>query len=318
MKTNWDRRDWLATAASMLTLGFASVSRADEPEETGDLGGGEPFQYGLNTSTLQGFKLPIEDELKLAAKAGYAAVEPWVRELEAFEASGKPLEELGRRILDLGLVVPSAIGFFEWAVDDAERRKKGLQDARQAMERVRKIGGTRIAAPASGVTDVEGMDPRVLAERYRAVLDLGDEMGIVPEVEVWGFSKTLSRLGEAAYVAIESGHPSACILPDVYHLYKGGSGLSGVRLLSGRAIPVFHMNDYPAQPPRETITDADRVYPGDGVAPLGDLMRDLKAIGFDGVLSLELFNKEYWKQDPETVAKTGLRKMKEVVRGALG
>ncbi len=185
------------------------------------------------------------------------------------------------------------------------------------MEMVRQIGGTRIAAPASGATDVEGIDLRRLAERYRAVLDLGDEMGVVPEVEVWGFSKTLTRLGDAVFVAVESGHPSACILPDVYHLYKGGSNLSGIRLLSGRAIPVFHINDYPAQPPRETITDADRVYPGDGVAPLGDLMRDLREIGFNGMLSLELFNREYWKQDPETVARTGLQKMKAVVREAL-
>ena len=55
-----------------------------------------------------------------------------------------------------------------------------------------------------------------------ALLELGDEVGVVPEVELWGGSKTLHRLGEAALVAIESGHKSACILPDVYHLYKGG------------------------------------------------------------------------------------------------
>ena len=52
------------------------------------------------------------------------------------------------------------------------------------------------------------------------------------------------------------------------------------------------MNDYPADPPRATITDADRVYPGDGIAPLGELVRILQAIGFHGYFSLELFNRE--------------------------
>ena len=58
------------------------------------------------------------------------------------------------------------------------------------------------------------------------------------------------------FVAIESGHPKACLLPDVYHIYKGGSDFAGLGLLSGSAIQVFHVNDYPADPPRETINDA--------------------------------------------------------------
>jgi sugar phosphate isomerase/epimerase len=77
------------------------------------------------------------------------------------------------------------------------------------------------------------------------------------------------------------------------------------------------MNDYPAEPGREAITDADRVYPGDGVAPLGPMLRDLRDVGFDGYLSLELFNPTYWKQDPGLVVRTGLQKMKDVVTAAM-
>ena len=69
------------------------------------------------------------------------------------------------------------------------------------------------------------VDLLAAAERYRALCELGEQMGVVPQVEVWGFSKTLKRLGEAVLVAVESGHPEACVLPDVYHLYKGGSRL---------------------------------------------------------------------------------------------
>ena len=139
---------------------------------------------------------------------------------------------------------------------------------------------------------------------------------MVPELELWGFSKSMSRLGEVMFVAVESGHPSACVLPDVYHIYKGGSDFTGLGLINGASIQVFHMNDYPADPPRETIGDADRVYPGDGVAPLGDILRMLHSTGCHCMLSLELFNREYWKQDPAEVAKTGLAKMRAAVDGA--
>ena len=54
-------------------------------------------------------------------------------------------------------------------------------------------------------------------------------------------------------------------------------------------------------------------YPGDGVGPLKALFGTLRAIGYRGYLSLELFNREYWRQDPLTVAKTGLEKLKAAV-----
>jgi sugar phosphate isomerase/epimerase len=115
---------------------------------------------------------------------------------------------------------------------------------------------------------------------------------------------------------MESGHPNACVLPDVYHFYKGGSDPRGVRLLGKDAIGILHVNDYPAKD-RAGITDADRVYPGDGVAPLKQLFRDLRAIGYRGMLSLEVFNRDYWRQDALAVASTGLEKLRSAVRASL-
>ena len=80
---------------------------------------------------------------------------------------------------------------------------------------------------------------------------------------------------------------------------------------------MFHMNDYPASPDRANIGDADRVYPGDGVAPLDQILKDLNGKNSPIVLSLELFNRDYWKQDALKVAKTGLEKMKASVKKAL-
>ncbi len=289
----------------------AGIPRAD----AGAAAGKGQFLLGLNTSTIRGQKLSIVEEIELAQKAGYQAMEPWIDELERYAKSGGSLEDLGKRFRDAGISVESAIGFFEWVVDDPERRRKGFEDARRAMDLVRKIGGKRLAAPPAGATDRAMTNLSSIGERYRSLLELGDQAGVVPQVEVWGGSKTLGRLGEAAQVAIEAQHPNACILADVYHLYRGGSGFAGIKLLSPASIHVFHFNDYPADPPREKATDADRVFPGDGVAPLGALLRDLAAGGFHVTLSLELFNRKYWSEDPQTVVRTGLEKMKALVQG---
>jgi len=308
MKLELSRRELLGGAAAAVAAASACAAPADDNPE--------PFLYSLNTSTIRGQMIPIDQEVTIAARAGYQAIEPWVNELDAFVKQGGNLRDLGKRIQDAGLRVESAIGFFEWIVDDEGRRKKALEEARRALDLVRQIGGRRLAAPPVGATKQTDLSLLRAAERYRALLEVSDRIGVVPQVEVWGFSTTLGRLGECALVAIESNHPQACILADVYHLHKGGSGFGGLRMLSGASMHVFHMNDYPANPPRADITDAHRVYPGDGVAPLAAMLRDLRRNGFRGVLSLELFNREYWKQDAFTVARTGLEKMRAVVRSS--
>jgi 2-keto-myo-inositol isomerase len=310
--TTLSRREWLT--ASALALGVGGLAR---PAFGANSRAPGSFTFCLNTSTISGHKLPIVQEIEIAAKAGYQGIEPWIRELDQYVKEGGSLVDLGKRIKDHGLAVVDLIGFFEWAVDDEAKRKKGLEEARRNMEMVRAVGGSRIAAPPFGATDQADLNLRKVAERYRALLEIGDSYGVTPIVEVWGHSKPISRLGEAAFVAIESGHPRAAILADVYHLHKGGSDYGGLHLLGPDSIPVLHMNDYPDLP-REKLSDADRVYPGDGVAPLKELFRTLKSLGFRVNLSLELFNREYWKLDASTVARTGLEKMKAVVASAQG
>jgi len=251
-----------------------------------------PFSYCFNTSTIRGQKLSLDKEIEITAKAGYDSIEPWVHKIHEYADNGGSLRELRKRISDLGLTVESAISFSQWIVDDDAVRAKALEQSKRDMDALAQIGGKRIAAPPAGATREAGLDLMKAAERYRMLLELGDEMGVVPQVEVWGSSKNLHRLGQSMFVVIESGHPKACLLPDVYHIYKGGSDFNGLKLLSPRAIQVFHLNDYPAD--------------------------DLHANGNRAVLSLELFNPTYWKQDPLMVAKAGLAKMKAAVNKALG
>jgi len=315
MTNRVDRRELLLTAASAgcgvwMSAGIAHAAPAPASIRSPS----EPFGYCLNTSTIRGQKLSLPEEIELAAKAGYHAIEPWMNEVHAFVETGGSLRELRKRIADAGLTTESAIGFANWIVDDDAARAKGLETARRDMEALRELGGRRIAAPPVGATNQTDLNLFRAAERYRKLLELGESLDVIPQLELWGFSKSLSRLGELAFVAAEAGHPRACVLPDIYHIYKGGSDFNGLKLLAGTAIHVFHINDYPAVPPRDTIKDADRVYPGDGVAPLVPVLKDLHATGFRGFFSLELFNPTYYQQDAAVVVRTGLEKIRQVVQ----
>jgi sugar phosphate isomerase/epimerase len=296
--------------AAMIGQQFAlaqSSASAAEPVSN------RPFRYCLNTATIRGQKLGIVKQVETAAQAGYDGIEPWVDSIQEHVKNGGTLPDLRKKIEDSGITVESAIGFPEWIVDDEARRAKGLERAKREMEIVAQLGGKRFAAPPAGATDLPKLDLMAAAERYRALLEAGEQIGIVPQLELWGFSKNLNKLGECVCVALETGHKNACVLADIFHLYKGGSHVEGIRMLAANTIQVLHMNDYPSDPPREKIDDSFRVYPGDGTAPLNEILRLLKGTGTPMVLSLEVFNRTYWAQDALEVAKTGWAKMKAVV-----
>ena len=82
-------------------------------------------------------------------------------------------------------------------------------------------------------------------------------------------------------------------------------------------MPVIHMNDYPATPPRAEINRPVPRLPRRRRRPAEGGLRTLHANGFRGFLSLELFNHEYWKNDALLVARTGLEKMKAVAHAAV-
>ena len=317
------RRDLLKTSAALMTgsafsaslfsTGTATAQENNAATLSADVSG--PFKYCLNFGTIRGYNLPLDQAIRAAAEAGYKSIEVWVRDIQQYADAGGSLDDIRKLNEDLGVTVENAIGFPRWAVDDDNIRAEALRQMRTEMELVMAIGGLRIAAPPSGINNIRMTNLDDIADRYREVLDLGRETGVQPLLEIWGSSKTLGRLCEAVYVTTAADDADASLLLDSYHLYKGGSGFEGLKQLNGAAMHVFHINDYPAEPPRETIGDADRIFPGEGICPLDDVLKTLYATGFRGAISLELFNRSYWENYPDAVscAKAGLENMKKAV-----
>jgi 2-keto-myo-inositol isomerase len=52
----------------------------------------------------------------MVARAGWQGIEPWISELEAVDKQPGGLEQLAKQLSDLGLAMPSAIGFSQWIV----------------------------------------------------------------------------------------------------------------------------------------------------------------------------------------------------------
>jgi len=295
----------LTTGVSLLGAPVGALGAAPEV----------PFKFSLNMSTIRGQKLGFVKELQVAAKAGFRSVEIWIDSLQAYLQNGGSVAEARRIISDLGITVENAIGFAKWIADDEAVRKAALVQLQAEMELLAEIGCKRVAAPPMGATDLPLIGLDTITERYIAILELGRKTGVKPVAEMWGGSQNLKKISQVLYVAAESGYAEAGILMDAFHIFKGGSSVESIAFAGRNAVEVFHINDYPAGIAPARISEPDRIYPGDGVAPLRQMLRLLKNPERPVVLSLEVFNENYYKQDALLVARTGLAKMKAVAEG---
>lgn len=288
----------IATLAAMLpSIAISSPEKQNSP-----------FRFCLNTSTIRGKKPGLMKYIDIASKAGYDGIELWVEDVKESLSEGNSAGTLKQYIVNRNLKVENAIGFAPWLSG-----KEGFEQMRKDMEMMASIGCTRIAAPVYGMPSDKPLDLMATGLQYKELIALGRQTGVMPLLEFWGASKLLFNISQAMMICSAANDPDVKILADVYHMFRGNSGFESLKMLRGNVIEVFHMNDFVASIPREKQQDSDRVYPGDGAAPMKQILTDLKNMGGPKVLSLELFNEDYWKQDPLLVARTGLNKMKALV-----
>ena len=312
------RREVVRGAAALgAVMASSNPGEAQAPRQGGATRpANEPFGYCLNTSTIRGNKLDIVAVVDAAAKAGFHGIEPWIMEIDRYTSAGGALQDLGRRIADAGLSVEGAIAFNSFLDDDAAQRAASLERLKVDMDKVAQIGGKRIAAPPGNNKSEVSLDNA--AKYYREALELGEKMGVQPLLELWGTHPVLGPLAHGIYVTVAAGRPDASLLLDVFHLYKSRSPFSGLKQINGASLHLIHLNDYPQAADPSALNDGSRIYPGDGVAPLGQILRDLRDAGFRGCLSLELFNRDYWARSAEDNLKTAMEKIQATVRSAMG
>jgi 2-keto-myo-inositol isomerase len=267
------------------------------------------FLYCLNSSTIR--PTPLLDKIRIASRVGYAAIEPWNDEITDYLQRGGTLTDLRKAVDDAGLKVVSVIALHSWVTAEKDASRQVLDECRRRMDQAVSLGSPYIvASPPPGVTNLAHA-----SARYAELLRIGRELGVKPSMEFLGFVDGIRNMSSAWAIAAGTNDPDATVVADVFHMMRGGGTADDLLMISGDRMAIFHINDLPASPPPTTQTDFDRVMVGEGIADLPRVIQNLRTIGYSGPLSLELFNKVLWEQDPEEVARIGLERVKALVEG---
>jgi 2-keto-myo-inositol isomerase len=233
------------------------------------------MRLALNGSTLG--PCTLAEELDAASRAGFSLVELRAPKLE------------GVRNL-AGLL--SAHGIQAWSVNSLEGAGE-----RDLDEEARRLAAWAASCGCPYVVCVPGRERQGLEEAVARLARICAAEGATLAFEFMGFPWAAVRsLGEALRV-----HDGPVVI-DTFHWVLGDRNLHELAALDPARLAVVHVNDAPSRD-LAALGDADRVLPGEGVLDLQDFYSTLRAIGFDGVCSVELFNPRLWADGPLLAAR---------------
>lgn len=240
----------------------------------------------------------LEEDLAVASKAGFEGVEIWTAKLDKY-LKGHTVDELRRLLDDSGLQVGalcpySLICFGEET--QADRLKRAAEIAAEVDCE------TLLVCPDSppagmGMYDAFRRAGERAAERAEDIAPFGVDLAIEP----LGRHAFVPGPVEALRIIDAADHPGVGLMMDTFHYYKSGVGLADIGEIPVDLLRIVHVNDCEDLPQSE-LTDKHRLFLGEGAIPLEAMLGLLKAMRYDGFLSVEIFRDEYWAKPAQEIA----------------
>lgn len=257
----------------------------------------------------------FETDLRAYSAAGFKAVELWLDKARQYVEKNSVAQ--ARRLLrELGLQPISACAQGGLMLAEGEDRAQVLAEFRRNLALCEALEAPKMIAFAGRT----GQPSEVVYERMAA--NLREAAGIAAEYDVSlaiEFIKghpILGSLPTALALARRAACPNVGVLFDFFHFYAGLSKVEDLDALAPGDLMFVHVNDAPPLP-REMLTDAHRVWLGEGCFPLAAFRRQLERVGYADGVSIELFHRDTWAQDPYEVARKAFRNVTEFIEGRL-
>jgi 2-keto-myo-inositol isomerase len=268
------------------------------------------MKLGYNGATTM--TSPFETDVQIASQAGFDVLEITATKLDKYLQTHSLAD--ARRLIDASNLETHAINSIE-QINVTGQRQKVIARTKEISVWCQQLACPWIivvpgAAPAAATWSQIRNDT---IDALRAMHDVAAPLGVKLAFEFLGFPWCAVRTVAQAWEIVSTiDLPGIGMVIDTCHFFAGGSTLESIRQINAKKLAVFHINDVESMP-KEKIEDANRLFPGDGVIPLKEIIDAVRATGFDGVASVEIFRPEYWQRNPASVAKEALDKSKRVL-----
>jgi len=272
------------------------------------------MRIALNGATTM--HADLVTDIRAASSAEYELLEIWSAKLYKYLESGTASEL--KDLLSEHELEPHSINSIEHITFRSPEDYSKIKEECAALSSIAsEIGCPYIVVVPGKLPSYGATKDQVIEESVRVLNDLADiseEQGVSLAFEFLGQSDCSVQTLDLSNEIVEAvNRPVVGNVIDTFHFYAGNSTFDAIRTMRPENLFIFHINDA-EDLPKESLTDAHRLYPGTGILPIREIMEHFDHIGYDRMVSVEIFRPEYWEQDPFEVA----REAKLATEQALG
>ncbi|MDK1492041.1 bifunctional sugar phosphate isomerase/epimerase/4-hydroxyphenylpyruvate dioxygenase family protein [Sinorhizobium sp. 7-81] len=261
------------------------------------------MKTSIATVSLSG---DLKDKLQAIANAGFDGVEIFENDFLAFDEGPR---EVGRMARDFGLDITLFQPFRDFEGMPEPLRTRTFDRAERKFDVMQELGTdlvlvcSNVSPAAQGGIDRAAADFRELGERAAK-----RNLRVGYEALAWG--RHINDHRDAWEIVRRADHPNVGLILDSFHTLSRKIEVNSIRSIPKEKIFIIQLADAP-------LIDMDLLYwsrhfrnmPGEGDLPVTDFMRAVAATGYDGYLSLEIFNDQFRGGNAGAIAVDGRRSL---------
>lgn len=261
-------------------------------------------------SQITTFSATFAEDVAAYADAGVDAIGIWEFKLADDAADRKLVRQRGLAVSHCVPAVPSILPLpLMEGPDDPGERVEAICAGVRRLAAFEPASVLFLTGPGDDLDAVHEGVRRIAAEGRRSGVPVALEPVQREFADYWTIPTTLDA---AAELLDEAGAADVGLMFDTWHLWNSGSLEESIERHAGRIAGV-HVADW-REPTRNTN---DRVFPGDGVAPLSEILRWLDRAGYGGFYDVEIFSApeledSLWALDAPEAARRARRALEAV------
>lgn len=264
------------------------------------------MKIALNGATTM--KADLETDIRAAAEAGFELIEIWAAKLRIFLQTNS-VDDLRSLLSESGLQ-PYSINSIEHITFRSDEDYGKIKAECEELSTIAGQIGCPYIVVVPGKLPEGATKDQIVDESVRVLnelADIADAHGVSLAFEFLGQTDcSVQTLDLCNEIVEKVNRDNIGNVLDTFHFYAGNSTFEAIDTLRPEKLFIFHINDA-EDLPKESLTDAQRLYPGEGILPIKEIKSRFDKIGYDRMVSIEIFRPEYWDQDPFEVARRARR-----------
>ncbi|WP_158894670.1 bifunctional sugar phosphate isomerase/epimerase/4-hydroxyphenylpyruvate dioxygenase family protein [Amycolatopsis anabasis] len=264
---------------------------------------GPELRLDIATVCLSG---TLDAKLAAAAAAGFHGVEIFENDLIA--SSWAP-REIRARCAELGLSIDLYQPFRDFEAVPPEEFAANLRRAEHKFDVMERLGADTMLVCSSVSPDAVD-DDDLAAEQLHALASRAADRGIRIAYEALAWGRFVNTYEHSWRIVRRADHPALGLCLDSFHVLSRGSEIAGIRVIPGAKIFFLQLADAPRL--RMDVLQWSRhhrLFPGQGAFDLSAFVAAVAGTGYDGPLSLEVFNDVFRQADPAHTAVDAMRSL---------